>query len=221
MKLPFEKIYCLHLAEANERYTNVLKECERIDLENEVNFWYTTKKPINVTIGDCIETLHTPYYKRKMNVNPYTYAACFDCAYNNYSIIKQAYIRGINSILIFEDDIKFNEDVNLLKDIVDNIPSDYDVIRLHNTCYDKNNKIENGVYFELLDEDNCKHYYHSTVCYALSRKGMKALIDKYETKLQAADNVLDSIRLNEDIKFYILKLNVFCTYQDMKSTIVE
>ena len=219
MKLPFEKVYCIHLAEAGERYINVLKECERINLENEVDFWYTTKKPINVTIGDCIETLHTPYYIKKMTENPYTYAACFDCAYNHYSIIKQAYIRGINSILIFEDDIKFNENVNLLSDIIDNIPSDYDVLKLYNTYYNKQNNIDDG-YFEMINKENSKFYYHSTLCYALNRNGMKALIDEYEKNLLAADVVLNMVKSNKSIKFYTLKHNVFCYPKGFVSTIV-
>lgn len=220
MKLPFEKIYCLHLVEASERYTNVLKECERINLENEVNFWYTSKKPINAIIGNHIETLHDGYYDRRFKINPYTYGACFDCAYNHYSIIKQAYIRGINSILIFEDDICFNYDVNLLDNIINNIPNDYDVLKFYNTCYDKQNNIDNG-YFEIINEQNIKLYYHSTLCYALSRKGMEALINEYEKNLLAADVALNRIKSNNDIKYYTLKLNVFCIPREFVSTIVE
>jgi GR25 family glycosyltransferase involved in LPS biosynthesis len=220
MKLPFEKIYCLHLAEAKDRYTNVLKEIEKINLENEVDFWYTTKKPINLVIGNNINTLHTSFYDKTANINEYAYGAVFDCAYNHYSIIKQAYVRGINSILIFEDDFKF-KDIDILNDIVDDIPNDYDVIKFYNHCYNKDNIINDNIYFELLDENNYKPYYRSTLCYALSRNGMKAIIDEYENKFGISDIVLDTLRTNKDIKFYVLKQNVFCTLQSLKSCITE
>jgi hypothetical protein len=42
MKLPFDKIYCIHLVEAGYRHESVLEECKKINLENEINFWYTS-----------------------------------------------------------------------------------------------------------------------------------------------------------------------------------
>lgn len=39
---------------------------------------------------------------------------------------------------------------------------------------------------------------------------MKVLIDEYESNFTCADIVLDNIRANDDIKFYSLKLNMFC-----------
>lgn len=57
-------------------------------------------------IGESISDLHTEFYdKARKLVNPDIYGAVFDCAYNHYSIIKQAYLRGFNNILIIEDDI--------------------------------------------------------------------------------------------------------------------
>jgi GR25 family glycosyltransferase involved in LPS biosynthesis len=209
MKLPFDKIYCLHLAEAKERYDSVLEECEKINLENEIDFWYTTKKPINATIGNNTPSLHIPYYDIIFDNNKYLYGACFDCAYNHYSIVKQAYIRGFNSILIFEDDIEFNDDIDLLNTIIENIPNDYDVIKFINTeIYHKKFQIKHIGYFRLINEKN--NFLYSTLCYALSRKGMKVLIDEYESNFTCADIVLDNIRSNDDIKFYSLKLNMFC-----------
>lgn len=220
MKLPFDKIYCLHLVEAKERYKSVLKECNKINLENKVDFWYTSKKPINTTIGNNIQSLHDDYYNSVMRSNKNVYGACFDCAYNHYSIIKQAYIRGLNSILIIEDDICFNNNLSLINNVINNIPEDYDVLKLYNTVYNKRNKITSD-FFELIDEHNYKYYYHSTLCYALNRKGMEALINEYETNLVAADIALNNIRLNEDIKFYTLRKNLFCVPKKFISNIVK
>lgn len=232
MKLPFDKIYCLHLVEAKDRYDSVLEECDKINLENEISFWYTSKKPINATIGNNIQSLHDKYYDKFAIKNEYTYGACFDCAYNHYSIIKQAYIRGLNNILIIEDDIFFNNNTDILKDIIDNIPYNYDVLKLYNTSIRDVLKQPNVSmfcdylytfknYFELLNKNNYKHFYHSTLCYALSRKGMKALIDEYETNLVAADIALNNIRLNKEINFYTLKSNVFCMPKKFSSNIIK
>jgi GR25 family glycosyltransferase involved in LPS biosynthesis len=219
MKLPFDKIYCIHLVEAGYRHKSVLEECKKINLENEINFWYTSKKPINKTIGDGMCSLHDDYYNKYRKVNEYTYGACFDCAYNHYSIIKQAYIRGLNSILIIEDDIFFHDDIDLLNDVIDNIPEDYDILKFYNQRYQKDNEHIKD-YFISMDINNYQYYYHSTLCYALSRNGMKSLIDEYESNFAVADIALNNIRLNKDIKFYTLKSNLICSPKRFVSTII-
>jgi GR25 family glycosyltransferase involved in LPS biosynthesis len=221
LKLPFEKIYCLHLSESKNRYNEVLKEFKKINLVNEVDFWYTCKKPINENIGNSIQSLHDKYYNKLMKNNKYIYGAVFDCSYNHYSIIKQSYIRGFDSILIIEDDIHFNDNIELLNNIINNIPNDYDVLKFYNTkCLVNDNKASDD-YFELLNENNYKNYYHSTLCYALSRKGMETIIKEYETDFVASDIALNKIRLNKDIKFYVLKSNQFCMQSEVISTIVK
>jgi GR25 family glycosyltransferase involved in LPS biosynthesis len=126
-------------------------------------------------------------------------------------------MRGINSILIFEDDILFNK-ISVLKNIIDNIPNDYDVLKFYNSIYDKKNVIVNNVFFQLID--NPDKYCNSTLCYALSRKGMEAVINEYESNLVAADIALNNITSNKDIKFYVLKLTLFCKPKKFISTIV-
>lgn len=230
MKLPFDKIYCLHLAEDTQRRENVLSEIKKINLENKVNFWYTTKKPINSIIGNSIQTLHTGFYDQvKEKTNPNIYGAVFDCSYNHYSIIKQALLRGIESILIIEDDIVFNNDLNMLKSVVDNIPKDYDVLKLYSTHNPRlfmqlqytppeYALIHDTDYFNRLTVENQyeigKYYKYSTLCYALSKKGMEALVAIYESNyFLPSDLCLDScyaVKGLEDIKFYALKENIFC-----------
>lgn len=226
MKLPFDKIYCLHLVESDERKKGVLNEIKKIQLENEVNFWYTTKKPINTIIGESISGLHTEFYdKVRKLVNPDIYGAVFDCAYNHYSIIKQAYLRGFNNILIIEDDIHFNDDITLLNNIIENIPQDYDVLKLFNDLNPhilgvKRKGVElsntDNKYFDLLNanDEYSKIYRGSTLCYGLSRIGMSALITIYETEFMPSDMSLDvSYRLDNlgpDINFYTIKENLFC-----------
>lgn len=214
MKLPFDKIYCLHLAEDNNRKINVLNEIKKIHLENEVNFWYTTKKPINIAIGNHIQSLHTMCYDEIYKRNNSIYGAVFDCAYNHYSIIKQALLRGMDSILIIEDDIKFNDDLIELEAIISNIPKDYDVLKLHNTIIPYTSNVHDyNQYFLNLKENN-NQWTFSTLCYALSKKGMGAIVNVYESKLShffPSDICLDVLsRLNMDIKLYSIKDNVFC-----------
>lgn len=211
MKLPFEEIYCLHLVEDKNRYDSILNEINRIELENNIEFWYTSKKPINNEIGDNLESLHTRYYDKRKLCNQGVYGSVFDCAYNHYSIIKQAYLRGVNSILILEDDIKFNDDNVIIKDIIDNMPNDYDVLKLYNTNnYNWGNKsIDCKNYFIKLDKTNFYNYSQSTLCYALSKKGMEVVINEYERSFMASDLILDNIRSNDTINFYTLKINNF------------
>ena len=46
-----------------------------------------------------------------------------------YSIIKETYELGYNNVLILEDDIQFNKDLSLLRNTLNNIPEDYDILQ--------------------------------------------------------------------------------------------
>lgn len=224
MKLPFDKIYCLHLVENPERKYNVLNEIKKLQLENDVQFWYTTKKPINNIIGESISDLHTKFYDEiSKHTNKNVYGSVFDCAYNHYSIVKQAYLRGLNNILIIEDDIHFNDDISLLNDIIKNIPQNYDVLKLFNEfnpyIVGKQDIVTPNIdneYFDLLNATDVysRFYRFSTLCYGLSRAGMLALITVYETKFMPADMSLDMVYrttgLGFDVNFCTIKENLFC-----------
>jgi len=177
MILPFEEIYCLALTEDAKRYKNAKAELEKIGVENEIHWWWTCKKPIITNIANNIQSLHGKWYVLNYQKNKYLYTAAFDCFLNHYSIIKTAYNRGVNSILVMEDDINFIDDIDCIKYVFDHIPEDYDIIKfynLHDCMYVSEVTIENMEW--IVDYARTA----STEMYAMNRKGMKTFIDEIE-----------------------------------------
>ena len=222
MKLPFDKIICLHLVENTERYNSIIQQIKYFDIEDKFEFWYTCKKsPITNQIGDNIDGIKDEYYDNIRKTNPNVYGNVFDCAYNHYNMIKTAYLRGFNNILIIEDDILFNKDKIFLETLFNNIPEDYNIIKFYYS-YDNNNfNIDEIKYVDKSYEQFYK-YDFSTLCYSLSRKGMEIMIDEYENNFTAADVILENIKKNDkkNDKYYILSHQKLCVPIGDESNIV-
>ena len=132
MKLPFDKIYCLHLSEDKERENQIKKQFKFLGITKQVDIWWTCKRDISNKIGKMITSLHTKFYNTYSKNNNKLYGNVFNCSFEHYSIIKQAYMRGFNNILIIEDDVVFNRDKEKIQYIMNNIPDDYDIIKFFN-----------------------------------------------------------------------------------------
>lgn len=233
MKLPFEKIYCIHLAEDVERYELLMNELRRIGIEDQVDIWWTSKKNINTIIGNSMTSLHTQYYDEiKESICPNVYQGVFDCTYNHYSIISQAYARGLKSILIFEDDIIFNDDVEKIKAVFDSIPDDYTIVKFHNVwvCGEyalcKNPIKENLSYdvpkFITYDDESFMTYGNSLLCYGMTHDGMKHILDAYDRGFQASDIVVERVKkLDKPQGFYTLASNMLCMQRNVVSNIIN
>ena len=132
MIFPFDKIICLHLVEDINRYNSIIDQIKYFGIEDKFEFWYTCKKsPITNQIGNNMNNLKDGYYESIKRKNPDVYGNVFDCAYNHYNIIKTAYLRGFNNVLIIEDDILFNKDKKILETLFNNIPQDYNIIKFY------------------------------------------------------------------------------------------
>ena len=77
IKLPFDKCYCLHLSEASDRYENLINELDNLGIKDKVEIWWTSKKPINIVIGNNIESLKATFRENDL---PYS-----DLSYSNSS----------------------------------------------------------------------------------------------------------------------------------------
>ena len=214
-KLPFDKIYCLHMAENEIRYQNMMSEFDRLNIKDQVEIWWTCKRKISSKIGDYLESLHSIFYNYKRKHNEDLYGGVFNCSFEHYTIIKQAYIRGFNSILIFEDDITFNKHISVeeIYNIFNSIPDDYDIIKFYNENLDKS-KILDEVTYISNNEQNIYNYSLSSLCYALSRNGMKKYIEKMDDKFEIADRILDTLKNDKEVKYYTLSNNVICNTMD-------
>lgn len=207
MKLPFDKVYMLHLAENENRLKFMVNQFKHHGISKQVEIWWTCKRDISIEIGNNIKTLHTNHYDwyQRNEESKNVYGGVFNCAFEHYTIIKQAYLRGFNSILIIEDNCEFIKDKKLFKDIFDNIPEDYDIIKYYS-----------GIFYENDNDDNIINKYYNrynfvngnTTCYALKRNGMKLVIDQYNKCFEPSDIVLDkAMDYNSDKKVHSYSVN--------------
>lgn len=190
-KLPFDKIYCLHCLEYPDRFESSQNTFKELNILNNVEYWYTVKRPISNICGNKILSLHSGYYDNIRAFNPNVYGGVFNCALEHYNIIKTSYLRGFNNILIFEDDISTNINKNEFKFVLNNLPNDYDFITFNNDMHRNNLSLK--TYYEKYKTLFIKHtnifnkFINSTCCYALNRNGMKFYIDFNDRLFSYAD----------------------------------
>lgn len=175
-KCDFEKIWCLSCLD-KERLETSARVFKKYDLD--VCYFYN---PINPLIKRCNkESFETEFYVRMANHTTYdnVFNSVASCFVGHYNIIKISYELGLNSILIFEDDIDFFESIELQK-VFDQIPDDWDALnfyadaevrKLDKFCDEKDfwKKVEKWQDFR------------TCTMYAMRRSYMKQYLDYYET----------------------------------------
>lgn len=190
MQTPFDKVYVLHLATRKDRLENIFKQFNSVNLPYEI--WWTTKRPFStkIALSTFNDTIRDSYYDKVQQRTFDVYGNVFNCTFEHYTIIKQAYERGMNNILICEDDINFIANEQTLEVFFNNIPADYSCAKFWGTATNYSVFDKKYLYYnkEFTDHYN-NNIIFSTLCYALSRKGMEEFIHNVEQMFCAADMV--------------------------------
>ena len=180
----FDKIYILHLSDRKDRYDNMIKEFTRMNLQDNIDIWWTCKRPISCVCGDYIKTLHTKDYDRIREINKNLYGGVFNCAFEHYTIIKTSLERGLNNILIFEDDIKFYKDREYFDKCIEGITNDMPICKLYYSgeSLQEYNNSNDPIFSPIKDVG-----IHSTAAYALNREGMEIMTNIYDKFFPVSD----------------------------------
>jgi GR25 family glycosyltransferase involved in LPS biosynthesis len=186
--LPFEEIYCINLVEREDKYNYQVKQFSQLGILDDVIFQRDVKYPFVKEISLFLRS----------NKLGYCVNNAFNCTRNHYRIIKSAYLRNVQTIMIIEDDNNFYNDIETLQCYFDNLPNDWDVLRIN--CLRGSHEQSH-----FLHPDNINKFWdkqmigiYGTGCYALNRKAMKTIIDWIDTKFDAIDEPL----------FYYTKVNL-------------
>lgn len=191
LTLPFDKIYLINLVECESRLFDMMNQFEYLGIKDDIELFQTCKHP------------HTELIKNSFNNSSKGYfnvASAFNCTREHYTIIKRAYLNGLNSIMIIEDDCQFLNKIDVLQKYFDNLPDDWDILRIN--CL-RGSTEEN--YFKEKDILWDKQFIGiwGTGCYALSRKGMKYIIDSLDNYYEPIDCTLFFYNKNKNINQYI------------------
>ena len=194
-KKHFDHIYCIHYLPYKNRFKKCQSEFERVGIRDSGVFSWRL-------------TWDSPIFEKLYQVcNAAPSVGCMKVGFAHYQCIKEAYELGFKHVLILENDNIFLKDLDKLEKILDDIPGDYDILFL-----DKIPAVS-ARYEEAIEKDKVndsfidieKKFYVLANCYALSRKGMKHVIDCQERRLAISDTYL---RFNtnapepEDLKRY-------------------
>lgn len=222
MKLPFDKVYCLHLAENKQKYDLMMQEYEKVGITDQVNIWWTVKRNISALIGNNIKSLHSKWYDICRQTNPLIYAAVFNCAFEHYTIVKQALLRGFDTILVFEDDIKFIDNIEAVEKAFTNLPDRWDVLKFCNgsNCRQFNIPDYNGEDDLWYKVDYVYKSEESTACYAFNRKAMEFYIECMDRFFIYADGIFP-IFIDKEFEYYDTKYLVVYNDTTQASDIID
>ena len=179
-KKHFDHIYCIHYLPYKDRYKKCVDELTRVGIKDSGIFSFKI-------------TWDSPIFDKLYEVcNAAPSVGCMKVGFAHYQCIKEAYELGFNHILILENDNIFLKDLLKFDAILEDMPEDYDIlffdkIPQSTTRYAdaiKNRRV--GTCYIDIDKD----FYVLANCYALSRKGMKHVIDCQERRLAISDTYL-------------------------------
>lgn len=194
LNLPFDRVYLINLVENKERLNDMYDQFRYLGIEDDIELFQTCLHPhINVISKSLSNN----------NCGNFNSPNAFNCTREHYTIIKRAYINGLNSIMIIEDDCQFLNNVDILQKYFDNLPEDWDILRIN--CL-RGSTEEN--FFKNKSSLWEKQFIGiwGTGCYALSRKGMKYILDSLDNYYEPIDCPLFNYKNDININQYIPKI---------------
>lgn len=206
MKLPFSETWMISLVERPDRYEKMKKQFDY--------FKWDVKEHRTVIHPWCKEIIENFNESKK---GRFKYPNAFSCTREHYTLIKSAYLRGLDSICIIEDDCSFIKDISVWKEYFNNLPDDWDILRI---CCMRGRTEQNII------EENYQNLFWSPVsvkmwgtgCYALNRNGMKYMLNSIEKFMQPIDCPLFNYESNPDIKHYLPKIPLGLCLEDSLSS---
>ena len=167
----FERKYLTSYVKYQDRYRMMLSEFGRVGLTNVEVIWDFPSPYRDVLLN----SVNMTGFCKKRNL--------FFIGQTNYRAIATAYHLGAKSVLVMQDDIRFLKDANLLNEIVESIPEDYDLAMMNHM---KPGAMQMEEYEQIFKKEKINGYWvrfdelTSSGCYAMSRKGMERYIKAYE-----------------------------------------
>ena len=209
-----DKIYAVHFLNSKNNYNDFINELKRVDIYSSDIFEIFEGIPSSLInkladqandVSGCINSIDGLH-------------SIYNMLFNHYFVIKKAYIKGYDKILVLEDDICFLKDINKITQILDNYiylleDENTPAILLGNSSsYDTNNTIYadkkyNDDIVELINK-----YAFGTGFNIYNRGAMKQLIDFVESGNCC---IIDQywIIYNDLLKLYVTPKHL-CIQQD-------
>jgi len=134
------------------------------------------------------------------------------CHYSHLNVLQNFLDSGKERCIIFEDDIKSdyskNDLLNILNNLINNIPTDCDILYI-GYCFEICNKIQKyDKYFSIGYKPKCRH------AYLVNRYSAKKIIDKTSIMYNNGDEMLSDMIKNGILKAYLSNYHIFNQNRD-------
>lgn len=212
---PVDAIYILLLVDSDARRKNINKFLSLLNSGNNIKIVETVRKPwLKSFIGKSIK-----YDNYRQGDET---ARALDCAINHYNIIKSSYEKGLERIMVIEDDANFVCGINDYIDIINDIPDDADILQFRPEEITINNFRKNLSWLDYKTYDTKLKLRNmnmrwSTIMYILNRDAMKYFIDYYDNNMIIADQPFFDYKSN--LKYYVCNKPVLSVR--LKSNILD
>lgn len=191
-----------------DRVPGFRAELARVGVDGYVPFWGCTN----------------PYERLLENLTPHKRGCVggyFNTSLKHHAVVKTAYELGAENVLVFEDDVRFLNRVDVVLEAVNSLPDDYDAALFEWTPMPAAVAPEfhadvAAIRADVVNGAWCRaRRFYSMAAYAVSRRMMERLIDCYErpargvAKLRVCDHYWSRI-LEADLSLnaYVSRRNV-------------
>lgn len=199
----FGTCHVLTMSHRKDRQEHITDQLIKIGWDNfydmsHVNIHYGTTWPYNDFIMNAVNAA---------GIGRFTKANEYDCTRNHYSIVKQAYDKGDNYVLIMEDDIRFLNNFDIFNKFIEYVPCDFDILQCGGFTTDPNIIPELRTIKDYNNQNSINDYWYlnesiglwNCSMYILSRRGMEYYINFINKILWVADGPLYKAPLNKKI----------------------
>lgn len=205
-------IFTLNLARSPERREHFMGQAKKASIEFE---FFDAVDGLGKDVSEFAS------YNREKRINKFYYdmkPTEIACYLSHYNCIKAAYDKGMEKVVIFEDDISFGENFKHVLDYCLALDKRFEMIRLYGLKKPKSIKLaEIGFGYNLIIPLN-------TMCsatgYVLNRQGMKKVLD-YGSQITAQFDIMIDRYWENGLSIFAVDPNPIVDVFAGASTIVE
>jgi len=186
----FDRVICINLVNRQDKKTKMKERFDRLGIEVE---WF---KAVEYGFASQVINSLPPIRNDFIRFNPNNPNE-FGAAISHYTVIKTAFLEGVEKIFVFEDDVLFRKDFNDKFDkYYNSLPSDWDMIMLYSFMYkiQPQNIRVNARWIKSYDS-------WSLMSYGMNRKAMERYISDQDNLFQIADRVSFKMQ-GKDLNIY-------------------
>lgn len=200
LNFPCSEIYLLNLYEREDKFQKMKERLEKIGI-NVIPF-----RTVKHSFQDKMVKFIKPISIGMEN------GCVFSCTREHYTIIKSAYLRGLDSVGIMEDDCWFLKDKNIWKKHLSNLPSDWDILRINCLRGDVEEFTGDESYWYKTNRN-----ISGTGFYILNKKAMEYIINYLDKKYAPIDYPIEMANKLKKLNVYLPKIELSLCIEDTET----